>query len=1341
MSKIRILISTIICLSVLLLHAKPGGSDSFVTQLSVINDLPSNSVSVAYEDADGYMWLGTKDGLCRYDGYRLKIWRSNRENPCFMTDNDISAIVEDRNKNLLIGTRHGLNIMNAGRTSIKHPAHPDLLDYEIRGIVPDNDNSVWVGTYHRLVRATESLDSVWNYDSSLPVTSVNTVYKDREGNIWVSFWKKGIFRYNPAADRFEKCPAMGSEDNPMVMIEEREGSYLLGTWGNGMWRMSKDKHGYSVSPIEIIGTADNLNDIFGLTSDTEGNIWFISHSGLYSGELNGNKLYLHDISRLSEPMNNMFNRIMCDKDGNIWITATNDGAYTVSQKAPVISRIPIPSFAAGDKKIKPTLTIVFQDNDWIWFNQPRYGVGIHDKDNGTIQTYKKITNLADLEYLSEISVITRFGDNPRHIYVGSQHYPCVFIFERNGDNINIIDKFKLNADGKDGGAPRHLLKDKQGNLWIATDKNLLLKTPDDSIRYAIEGMRDIQSMVMDGNGDIWVGSLSKGIMKLSRTNESGRLKINQVPIDDTSKYSIVSMAMDNTGKTIWAIGKLGHIIRVDWKIGKAMDITEATDFKLSEYLQDIVIDKNNNKWLSSGKYIFRFSPDFKNCVQYSVCDAQNRDTRLNKGVVSYSESEDLIYYGCYGGLIGVNTNADVRKSTLLFPPRVTDVKMSGISLFDNPNNKTDFSEKVIYIPADSKDIQFEFSTLQFANPDKIRYSYRLKGVDKDWISVDGGSPIAFYNHIPSGDYVLEVRATDDNGQWGIPTEYKIHKQSSWYETWWAYLSYFLIICAIFFTIYIYTRRRNRERNAMRVAQLEKKNTEELTEIKLKYFANISHDFLTPITIISCLVDDIETVYGKIGPHLDKIRFNLTKVKGLIQQILDYRKIETGNMHLSVVENELCEFVDQICRNHFQPLMDKKHINFSYEHDCEPIDGYFDVDKVEKILFNVISNAYKYTPDGGSIDVTVKKEFKVDKEIAVIKVSDTGVGISKKNLDKIFTRFYTIDREERVESNGIGLSLVKDLIELHHGSISVESTPGKGSVFTLRIPVSKESYTNEEIADVNIADVEQCASLPKDLETLEASADPVNRDITLLLVEDNEELLSIMSKIFARTYHVLVARNGKEALAIVEKNDVDIIVSDVMMPEMDGLEFCHQLKSDIKTSHIPIILLTAKSRPEDRVECYKAGADGYISKPFELPVLVARIDNFITNKQNRQEKFKDTPEVDSSSLELSTLDKEFLDKIITLINEHIDDEKFDIDSLANEVAMSRSSLYRKIKVITGMSPVELVRNTKLKKSYELLREGRMNISQVAYAAGFSNPKYFSTCFKEQFGISPRDVPKE
>lgn len=1331
MSKIRYSFAIIIVACALLYaHAGQSGLTAFVTQLPVINDLPSNSINVTYNDADGFIWFGTDDGLCRYDGYRVKTWRSNLFNDSLLTDNGVLALVEDSNHNLLIGTKHGLNMMNGKRTDITRPSDRELLDYEVRAIVPDVDNSIWVGTFKRLVKASASLENVKKYDTSLPVTSVNTVYRDNEDNIWVAFWHKGLYKYNRVTDRFEKISKIGTLDNPMRMKQIGD-SYLIGTWGEGLWLMKKGSSGYEVSQINLGENSDTHKDIYGITTDREERVWMISQGGVAVGIFDGNDMQLLDTAELSAQMNNRFNRIVTDMAGNIWISATHEGAYIITQNIPIINHISI------DDKIKSNLTGIYNNGKYILFNQTLYGLGLYDKQNKTV--VRNFDGLYQFDDLKEVSLIKAFDNNPSYLYLAPKYFPYLYVVQMDGSNLRLVKRIHLENVG-DAGAPRQIAMDSDGNIYIATDKQLLSLRADGSMHQIDKNISDVQSLYVDSDGRLWVASLTKGIIVYYVTQNNNHIRVSANPIKGTENQSIVSMAADNETDTIWVVGRLGNVLGIDRKTGEYDDKTEKIKMFPSEYLQDIVIDTENNKWLSTAKSLYRFSPGFERYTQYDISDSKNKGKSLNKGAVHYSPTDNLIYYGCNDGLIAVRAIENNSIQTQHPIPVLTDVKISGNSIFDNCINRFDFGTKEIHLPADAKDIQFEFSTLEYANSENIRFQYRITDIDDDWRSFEYGRPLSIYNHIPQGKHTLEIRATTMSGEWSAPNSYVIHKTPAWYETWWAYMLYFLLVCIVFVFLYIYFKKRMTEKNEIRLAQLDKKNTEELTEMKLKYFANISHDFLTPITIISCLVDDIETVYGKIGPHLDKIRFNLTKVKSLIQQILDYRKMETGNMRLSVSENDLCDFIDRICRNHFQPLMDKKHINFTYDQDCEPIVGYFDIDKVEKILFNLISNAYKYTPDGGSIDVAVRKKLCDGQEFAIIRISDTGIGISKKNLEKIFNRFYTVGRDEQVESNGIGLSLVKDLLELHHGSISAESTLGKGSTFTLQFPVSKDCFSYDEIEDVNNVDINPSSHHPQNLETLDADSEPSNRDITLLLVEDNEELLSIMSKIFARTYHVLVAHNGKEALDVIGKNDVDIVVSDVMMPEMDGLELCNHLKSDIKTSHIPIILLTAKSRPEDRVECYKAGADGYIAKPFELPVLVARIDNFIKNKQNQQEKFKDTPEVDAGTLELSTLDKEFLDKVISLVNEHIEDEAFDIDALANEVCMSRSSLYRKIKVITGMSPVELVRNTKLKRSYELLKEGRMNISQVAYAAGFSNPKYFSTCFKEQFGISPRDVSK-
>ena len=1330
MFRIRYLFAIIsgVCFSIYA-YAKSSDLSAFVTQLRVINELPSNSVNVSYNDSDGFIWLGTDDGLCRYDGYRLKTWRSNLLNDSLLTDNGVITLVEDRNHNMLIGTKHGLNMMNAKRTAISKPDSPELLDYEIRAIVPDIDNSIWVGTFNRLVRASADLGNVVTYDTSLPVTSVNTVYRDNDDNIWVSFWNKGLYKYNRTTDRFEKMPPIGTHDN-LMRIRQIGNSYLIGTWGDGLWLMKHKNSGtYEISKIDLGVYSDLHKEIYGITTDSQGRVWMISQGGLSVSIFDGTEMQVLNTQELSVQMNNRFNRIMTDSFGNIWIAAIHEGAYIITQDVPIISYFPV-------DKIKSSLTAIYGYGGNILFNQPIYGLGGYDiRSNKVFRNFSDLSQFADLK---EVSIIKPFDNNPSYLYIAPKYYPYIYIVRMMDSDLKLVKRIPLENVG-DAGAPRQIAMDSDGNTYIATDKQLLSLRTDGSVHSIDKNMSDVQSLFVDKGGQIWAASLTKGVVVYDVKQNDDKINVSAISIKGTENKSIVSLSSDNETDTIWAIGRLGNTFGINRTTGTYVDKTKTINLFPSEYLQDIVIDENNNKWLSTAKTLYRFSPDFGRYTQYDISDSKNRGKSLNKGAAYYSPKDKVIYYGCNDGFISVNTIEDNYINTHQSIPVLTDVKISGRSLFDD-DNRFDYAEKEIYLPADAKDIQFEFSTLEYANSDNVRFQYRIKDIDDNWKSFEYGRPLSVYNQIPQGNHILEIRATTTNGEWSEPNAYVIHKSPAWYETWWAYSLYILIVCAGVLILYLYFKKRITEKNEMRLAQLDKKNTEELTEMKLKYFANISHDFLTPITIISCLVDDIETVYGKIGPHLDKIRFNLTKVKSLIQQILDYRKMETGNMRLSVSENDLCDFIDRICSNHFQPLMDKKHINFNYDRDCEPIIGYFDIDKVEKILFNLISNAYKYTPDGGSIDVSVRKKLCDGQEFAVIRISDTGIGISKKNLDKIFNRFYTVGRDEQVESNGIGLSLVKDLLELHHGSISAESTLGKGSTFTLQFPVSKDCFSSDEMEDVNSADIKQPSHQPQNLETLDVDSEPSNRDITLLLVEDNEELLSIMSRIFARTYHVLVAHNGKEALDVIEKNDVDIIVSDVMMPEMDGLELCSTLKSDIKTSHIPIILLTAKSRPEDRVECYKAGADGYIAKPFELPVLVARIDNFIKNKQNRQEKFKDTPDVDAETLELSVLDKEFLDKVISLVNEHIEDDSFDIDALANEVCMSRSSLYRKIKVITGMSPVELVRNTKLKRSYELLKEGRMNISQVAYAAGFSNPKYFSTCFKEQFGISPRDVNK-
>ena len=678
---------------------------------------------------------------------------------------------------------------------------------------------------------------------------------------------------------------------------------------------------------------------------------------------------------------------------------------------------------------------------------------------------------------------------------------------------------------------------------------------------------------------------------------------------------------------------------------------------------------------------------------------------------------------------------------------VSDVKIDGVSsLLEKNNQRFNLRSQIISLNAGDKNIEIDFSSLNYAFPDKIKYAYKMDGVDDDWVYVRGDRQFAFYNQLPKGKRTFYLKTTDVNGLWSnYIAEVQVFKQPAFYETLWAYLFYIVFTLLCLYLFYHRMKRRIQLRHELRIAQIDKEKSEELVQTKLRYFTNISHDLLTPLTIITCLIDDAEMTNGSRISQLTMIRSNVNKLRRLLQQILDFRKVESGNMKLSVSKSDVISFIDDVCKIHFTPLMRKKNQTFTFLTEDRHLMAYFDRDKLDKIVSNLLSNACKYTANGGDIKLIVDSYWESEYHHLRIQVVDTGEGIAPADLENVFKRFYTINKGDESESNGIGLSLTKDLVELHHGTINVESELGKGSTFTVDLPINKDSYQEDELISehISVNGINTDLILEKE-ELIDSKVgegeDMQIADVHLLLVEDNEELLFLMEKILSKHYHVLIAKDGLEALNVIKDNEIDIIISDVMMPEMDGLEFCRALKSNLETSHIPIILLTAKNTVEDRIECYNAGADGYISKPFELKILEARINNFIMHKKNKQEEFRSNVEVNIDSLEPSSMDKEFLDKVISVIKSNMSEGDFDVVQLADALAVSKSSLYRKMKIATGLSPIEFIRNIRLKHGSQLLKDKSISVAEVAYECGFSNPKYFATCFKEEFGVTPKEYQK-
>lgn len=1421
-------------------------SNYTVNTFPLMGALPSYNTYRVFQDKEGIIWFGTNDGVCRYDGYQLNVFRSGIMNATKMTNNDVLAINEN-DRYYFFGSRKGLNVLDKQTYQMFSLPFKDLDHDEVRAIEVDDDGNAWIGTKIRLIRLSSNLKKCERMDSlGVPGTSVNSVYKDAEGNILVTFWCKGLYIYNKVKDRFEKMSQVGVQDNPFAIQQLGENQYIVSTWGDGLYRISMlANRKVAVAPITVDGyKPERLKVVYGIAKSKL--FWLIGEQGLYVAQWQNGVLHSLDDTSLSHTIGNYVNKVNCDNNGNIWVSGSFRALYRISLEKEPWQEYTMPSLASliSSEPELNSLCVDAQGN--IWFGETMLGLGVQTVD-GHVRLWKDIPALRGIDNMKDVVYMGRVASAPDEIWVAPRYDDAqIYRLQCKGGVVNVLGKFDCKASHQ--GNILYFTEDAARNLWIATDRGVIIRTFNGRLQELKNTPQDVNSIAFTPDGRAWLASAGSGMKVVSYRLENGKVNIEKMENVDSEKSllptpNMAGVCFDKYHGKLWVVSTEGNLVAYNLKTKKNENYTKYFESYISSAVQDILMDKQGNLWIVTYNRLLKFNPNNLKVNIYSSEDGLNVLAFLKHACFVSSSKDNELYFAGKGGAVCINADALLYANHQHSLPIVSDVKVGGTSIwmgtFDDAYS-LDAHERLVKLDFDAQNIEIDFTTCNYVNPSKIIFAYKLEGVDDDWNYTTAGKMYAYYNSLSKGNHKLLVKATDANGVWGKDVvTYTIYRAPAFYETWWAYTLYVLLALATLAFAFFRTRHRLKMSEALRIARIEKQKEEELTQSKLRYFTNVSHDFLTPITVISCIIDDMKMTAsaqysaGKGATaqsqqlSLDRIRVNLMKLKQLIQQVLDFRKMENGKMHLEVGEGDLVAFVRQLCNNSFLPMMQKKGLDFEFASPLTPIKGYFDADKLEKIVTNLFSNAYKYT-EHGKITVALERQD----DLAVLKVKDTGKGMSKEAVSHIFERFYTVN-EQRSDSNGIGLSLVKELVSLHHAKIQVESQLGEGTTFTIVLPINKESYSDEEMAKHETEADKLELQLPKGKtieDILKAEAEgqsPVNLpgtdafdanqkdselasvdksladDKRLLIVEDNAELRGLMVRIFARYHQVDCAEDGAEALKKIQENEPDIIISDVMMPVMDGLELCRKLKNDINTSHIPLILLTARNTPEDRVECYEAGADGYIAKPFELPVLKARIDNFLRLRQERQEAFRKTlikeeaspstaPSTLTSSLvpnaperqdvssevfeissqtdekvklegivstnksepvvsteansgldklEMSALDKKALDKALKLIDEHLNDEYFNVDVMADAMFMSKSSLYRKIKSLTGLSPVEFIRNIRLKRAYQMLQEEDVTITDVAYACGFSTPRYFSTCFKTEFGITPTEFKKQ
>ncbi len=1293
-------------------------------QMPFFYQLSSNEIFEVYQDREGYIWIGTTNGLERYDGYTLQPFKTDYHTPTMLSNNSIVNLA-DNSRYVWIGTRGGLNLFDKKSCRIIPSPEEKLKDVDIQRVLTDTDERTWVGTRGAIYLCNEKGRIVREYPIEQN-SEIHFLYKDQQGTVWI-LTGHGLYRYDASSDKLVRYPLIDGWCSPYTMFQDRDGNYWIGTWGAGLWQFFPENDpsecylGHTISS----NRDGNPEPIFySITQDdTFGYLWTLTYNELYALHLQEGRLKKVEIDPLVDT-HKMYTKITKDREGNLWL-GSYDMPYILFFNSTNVDNYPLPQLKQQLNWDANLLNLCLDKDNMMWMCQDRYGLCLYDLTHDQLVTTSNSMEL--IEFSTLVNARKGVWGNRR----GTSH---IIRLEQQNMQIRIEEYYNLNVLFNDPGHVWKLFEDHQGNLWVLTSTHLLVKPAGEHSFLTLDkSVPQLSSLTMDHQGQIWGATTGQQIHRLQFThNTLASEPHGSIPILSTQE-EISHLCVDGNG-CIWGISSLGAIYQSDPGKQSFRPITLDNAIDNGSVLN--LLADQEHVWIITNKKVIQYNTSKQSAFEYSTSDGNIKVNVFRNGAMTLDGAGGL-YVGGHGGFIHIRPENAAERIAISHHLAITDIKVKNKSILfshtsgSQPSNN---STGKVYLSSDDRNIEIYFSSLQYPLTPKIRFAYKLEGVDNDWVYLDDNKHSVFYNKLAKGTYRFWLKTADEQGQWtdGQPL-LTIVKQPAWYETWYANLSYLLLTV---FCIYLILRvflRRIKQKNEIRFR-------EELTQTKLDYFTNISHELLTPLTVMSCAIDNLETKAPSIQTKLDILHSNIDRLKRLIQQILDFRKIDMGKMALNVSLGSINELVSSICQTNFLPLAQKKSIDLQVYLPEEEQWGYLDFDKVDKILYNLLSNAIKYTPEGKQVkvkaeiqsrtEVSVEKTLQNEIRFLRIEVKDEGIGISKKEQAHIFTRFYNGKKARGIESNGIGLSLTMDLVTLHHGSIDLQSTPGAGSCFTLELPIDQASYApNEQMEEIIVPE-------PEEIHTRETYAEKMESP-TILLVDDNTELLSLMKEMFEEKFHVVTAEDGHQALEKLAIYAVDVTVCDVMMPDMNGWELCHQMKTDVRFSHIPVIILTAKNSMDDRIASYKAGADGYIAKPFELKVLLARIDNLIRSYQMRQTVFRQEQNVSLESMTYQSADKQFLQSVIDSIEQHLEEAEFDLEQLSTGLNMSKSTLHRKIKSIAGLTPLEFVRNIKMKRACMMLLARQLTISEVAYAIGFNNPKYFTKCFKEEFGITPTE----
>jgi len=1352
-------------------------------RLTTNNGLSNNYVSNLIQDRLGFLWFATDDGLNRFDGYDFKVFRNNPSDKFSISDNSTFAITEDDSGRIWIGTKIGyLNCYDPILDKFTYWKIESEItkDNSITNIHIDKKFNVWIGTYRSgLYKLDTKTGKTLNWThkkddpKSLSNNYISSIVEDDFGNLWIGTFN-GLNQFNPNNSNthfvkyfFDKNNPNSLSDNIIWGIAESKSDknkMWLGT-ANGLSILNTETKNFSRINIP---NPDNLQFGNGTGTvveeivDGESAIWINSYAGMLRYNLTRNRFdrFLSDKDNPNSLTSNQVNNIIKDRSGVLWI-ATDNGLSYFSQKSIKFNNSLLFSDRSVDlnKLDKLNIKAVTKSSDGILWIGTDNGLYFSNNVNGKLLLEK-------YSALSSENIWSLTAGNSNDLWIGTYGSGLLHLNYKT-NQLTAHDILLGNIKSTSRNFVKSVFKDDKNNLWIgywgvglaklnlSTGKVQNWLHQKDNMNSLSHD--DVWTIFQDSKKRIWIGTNGGG---LNLYDESNGGKFSHYSFKEGSKnslssnsvYSIVESKNKNLGNnnTILWIGTSNGLNKLVINNSDSKNISQS-DVKVTFYttkdgltdnsIKSIIEDENGNLWLGTSSGITLFDLSKNTFTNFSTSDGViGTDFNFTS---SFKLNDNLIIIGSTAGLNYFNPN---RISQSSYKPAVvlTDFLIFNNSVKAEANSilsKNIFNTDEVTLSHKQNVFSFQFAALDYNNPASIKYAYKMEGFDKGWIQ-SGTRRFITYTNLNPGKYTFKVKSTNSDGIWNSnERSLAVIITPPWWQTGWAILLYFIVFVLGVWAIFKFQNYRTKLQHELKFRELESYHLREIEQMKSRFFANLSHEFRTPLMLIKGPLEEL--LRGRIKENLTDyykmLLRNTEKLQQLIDQLLELSQLESESIPLKKEAYDVVILLRSIS-NAFIPLADQKNIKFNFNSNMESAFALLDKDKFEKIVNNLLSNAFKFTDVGGTVYTEVVEKSISDKKFALVSVSDSGVGITKENQSKIFNRFFQVDDSSKRNygGSGIGLALVKELTTLLGWDISVNSSEGEGTEFTLKIPLLSQNEIQTSLSALNYQDdqsklVDQVDFKKSDDEyPIENNSKPL-----LLFVEDQIEVRDYVLGLLKEDYNILQAENGKAGFDVAINSLPDLIISDVMMPVMDGIELCKKLKTDWKTSHIPVILLTAKATHQSKLEGLEFGADDYLTKPFDFEELSIRIKNLITQRKHLKEKFSKEINLNAESFTTNNLDKDFIEKINMIIETHLQDENFTSENLAQELFVSRSQLNRKLSAVIGKGPGEFIRIYKLKRAAQMILENKLSITQIALEVGFSSPAQFTRAFQKHYNCSPSE----